>query len=160
MIRPEHIEELLSLPVDERRRLLRLLQESLVVESERRSELPNGDHGSPAAKWLLSKSAGMRRGEVFGLKWFDVDFKRGQLQVQKTKTKLNRTVPMNAVVREVLARQAKSSEHVFPSPRTKARLVDLKKGFNEARLIAGVPDFQSAISVIVPQRALWIAARN
>ena len=32
MIRREHIEELLSLPVDERRRLLRLLQESLLVE--------------------------------------------------------------------------------------------------------------------------------
>ncbi len=56
MIRPEHIEELLSLPVDERRRLLRLLQESLLVESERRSELRNGDRTSPAAKWRLSMS--------------------------------------------------------------------------------------------------------
>ena len=49
---------------------------------------------------------------------------------------------MNAVVREVLSRQAKSSEYVFMSPRTKGRLVDLKKGFNEARFAAGIPDFQ------------------
>jgi integrase len=85
---------------------------------------------------------GMRRGEIFGLKWFDVDFERGILQVRKTKTKLNRTVPMNARVREVLSQQTKSSEYVFTSPRTGGRLVDLKKGFNEARLAAGIPDFQ------------------
>jgi integrase len=85
---------------------------------------------------------GMRRGEIFGLKWFDVDFERGMLQVRKTKTKLNRTVPMNSRVREVLVRQTKSSEYVFPSPRTGDRLVDLKKGFNAARLAARIPDFQ------------------
>jgi hypothetical protein len=56
MIHPEHIEELLSLPVDERRRLLRLLQESLRIQSERRSKLTNGDQASPAATWLLSMS--------------------------------------------------------------------------------------------------------
>ena len=42
---------------------------------------------------------GMRRGEIFGLRWFDVDFERGMLQVRKTKTKLSRTVPMNSRVR-------------------------------------------------------------
>jgi hypothetical protein len=51
MIHREQIKELLSLPVDERRRLLRLLQESLPGEAERPS---NGDQPSPAAKWLLS----------------------------------------------------------------------------------------------------------
>jgi hypothetical protein len=55
MIRREQIEELLSLPVDERRRLLRLLQESLPGDGERQSQL-NGDQPSPAAKWLLSIS--------------------------------------------------------------------------------------------------------
>lgn len=85
---------------------------------------------------------GMRRGEGFGLKWIDVDFDRGTLQVRKTKTKLNRTVPMNARVREVLARQPRSSEYVFTSPRTGGRLVDIKKGFNEARIAAGIPNFQ------------------
>lgn len=53
MIPREKIEELLNLPVDERRRVLRLLQESLLVEDERESS-PDGDQTSPAAKWLLS----------------------------------------------------------------------------------------------------------
>ncbi len=56
MIRREQIEELLSLPVDERRRLLQLLQESLPGDGERQSQPKNEDQPSPAAKWLLSIS--------------------------------------------------------------------------------------------------------
>jgi len=52
MIQREKIEELLSLPVDERRRVVRLLQESLPPEGE--PQATNGDQASPAAKWLLS----------------------------------------------------------------------------------------------------------
>lgn len=55
MIHKERIKELLSLPVDERRRLLRLLQESLPREAEQQSQ-SNRDQPSPAAKWLLSIS--------------------------------------------------------------------------------------------------------
>jgi len=49
----ENIEELLKMPADERRRVLRLLQASL---SGDQTETPavNGGQNSPAAKWLLS----------------------------------------------------------------------------------------------------------
>ena len=53
MIRKEQIEELLRLPIDERRQLLRLLQESLPAETGPQSQR-NGDKPSPAAQWLLS----------------------------------------------------------------------------------------------------------
>jgi integrase len=85
---------------------------------------------------------GMRRGEIFNLKWFDLDFDRSVMQVRKTKTKLNRVVPMNARVREVLNRQKRSSEFVFTSEKTGGRLIDVKKAFGSARLEAGIPDFQ------------------
>ena len=54
MIQREKIEELLKLPADERRRVLRLLQESLPESGEAVSPTTNGDQASPAAKWLLS----------------------------------------------------------------------------------------------------------
>jgi len=54
MIQRERIEELLKLPTEERRRLLRLLQESLPEEGEAVVPSTNGDQTSPAAKWLLS----------------------------------------------------------------------------------------------------------
>jgi len=54
MIQRETIEELLKLPPEERRRVLRLLQESLPEETEAVAPSTNGDQASPAAKWLLS----------------------------------------------------------------------------------------------------------
>ena len=54
MIQREKIEELLKLPAEERRRVLRLLQESLPESEEAVSPSTNGDQASPAAKWLLS----------------------------------------------------------------------------------------------------------
>lgn len=53
MIHRDKIEELLRLPVEERRRVLRLLQESLPEEDEAVTP-SNGNQTSPAAKWLLS----------------------------------------------------------------------------------------------------------
>jgi hypothetical protein len=54
MIQREKIEELLKLPVEERRRVLRLLQESLPEEGEAITPSTNGNETSPAARWLLS----------------------------------------------------------------------------------------------------------
>src|SRR2546429_5226085 len=53
MIRREQIEELLKMPVDERRRVLQLLQASLLGDKTE-TPLVNGGQTSPAAKWLLS----------------------------------------------------------------------------------------------------------
>ena len=53
MIQREKIEELLKLPTEERRQVLRLLQESLTPEGEAASST-NRDQPSSAAKWLLS----------------------------------------------------------------------------------------------------------
>jgi CRP-like cAMP-binding protein len=54
MIQREKIEELLKLPTEERRRVLRLLQESLPENGEALASTANGDQTSAAAKWLLS----------------------------------------------------------------------------------------------------------
>jgi len=114
----------------------------LTEEEENRLFKAIGDDQLLRDVVTVALHTGMRRGEIFNLKWFDVDFGRGTLQVLKTKTKLNRSIPMNTRVREVLNLQPRTSEYVFTSPRTKGRLVDLKKGFSIARSAAGIPDFQ------------------
>lgn len=52
MIEREKIEEILKLPAEERRRLLRLLQDSL-PEADKDTDT-SSNQTSPAAKWLLS----------------------------------------------------------------------------------------------------------
>ena len=54
MIPREKIEELLKLPAEERRRVLRLLQESLPQEGDAVAPSTIEDQTSSAAKWLLS----------------------------------------------------------------------------------------------------------
>lgn len=54
---------------------------------------------------------GMRRGEIFKLRWFDVDFSRGVIHVKDTKAAKDRDVPMSGAVREMLERQPKTGGH-------------------------------------------------
>lgn len=114
----------------------------LTDDEERRLFKAMGDNAQLKDIVTVALHTGMRRGEIFNLKWFDLDFDRGVMHVRKTKTKLNRVVPMNARVREVLSGQKRSSEFVFTSEKTGGRLIDVKKAFSSARLEAGIPDFQ------------------
>ena len=114
----------------------------LTEDEEQRLFKAMGDNAQLKDIVTVALHTGMRRGEIFNLKWFDLDFDRGVMHVRKTKTKLNRVVPMNARVRDVFNRQKRSSEFVFTSEKTGGRLMDVKKSFNSARLEAGIPDFQ------------------
>jgi integrase len=98
-------------------------------------------------EWLcnvvtMAIHTGMRRGEIFKLKWFDVDFSREVIHVRDTKTAKDRDVPMSAAVREMLERQPKTSGHVFPSPKTGGQLVDIKRPFGLACEAAKIKDLR------------------
>jgi hypothetical protein len=54
MIERDKIEEILKLPAEERRRLLQLLQDSLLGKGDDTEPSSTEDQTSPAAKWLLS----------------------------------------------------------------------------------------------------------
>lgn len=90
----------------------------------------------------LATHTGLRRGELFNLRWFDVDLTRGVIHVRNTKTARDRVVPMNAAARSMLERLPKTSGYVFPSPKTGERLVDIKKKFNEACETAKIENFR------------------
>ncbi len=85
---------------------------------------------------------GMRQGEIFNLTWFDVDFPRKTIHIRVSKNGKDRFVPLNQTVLEMLERQPRISEYVFPSPKTKERLVDIKFRFDKARSDAGIKDFR------------------
>jgi integrase len=84
----------------------------------------------------------MRRGEIFSLQWFDVNFERGAIHVRQTKSGKDRLVPMNSTVQAMLESLPKSSGYVFPSPRTGGRLIDIKIGFMRAVAVAKLTNFR------------------
>lgn len=88
---------------------------------------------------IIALNTGLRRGEIFSLKWSDVDFQRGRLIVRKTKASKERFVPINTTVRNLLQSLPRLlSDYVFPSPKTIGRLTDIKKGFRKAVDLAGI----------------------
>lgn len=103
---------------------------------------------SVSPSWLqelitFALNTGMRRGEILGLKWQDVDLARGVLVVMKSKNKEHRTIPLNARVFELLvekqSRRVKSQDLVFTtSSDTMRDERNLTRGFYVALEKSGV----------------------
>ena len=91
---------------------------------------------------LTALHTGMRRGEIFNLKWSDVDLDRGLIQVRVSKSNKQRLVPMNETVRLLLGSIVRTSEFVFPSPKTNNRLNQIKTSFRKAVTRAALEDFR------------------
>lgn len=88
---------------------------------------------------------GMRRGEIFSLKWSDVDFKASLIHVRQSKTGKPRIIPMTANVREEIERLlplAAETEFVFGNPHTRDARTDLKHGFTAVCRKAGIEGFR------------------
>jgi integrase len=73
----------------------------------------------------------MRRGEIFDLKWFDVDFNRLMVHIRQSKSGRPRTIPLNATAESLLEGLPKTSEYVFPSPKTGGRVNDVGRSSSE-----------------------------
>src|SRR2546430_6091175 len=84
----------------------------------------------------------MRRGEIFDLKWFDVDFNRRIVHVRQSKSGRPRVIPLNATTQTLLEGLPKTSEYVFPSPKKSERRVnDVGRQFERAVKNAKIADF-------------------
>lgn len=83
---------------------------------------------------------GLRIGDIFSLRWSEVDFEANILNVFAAKPGKITEIPMNAEVRKVLDswRLGKKNDSVFYNPETGKPFVDLKAGLALACRKAGV----------------------
>ncbi|MGA1825947.1 MAG: tyrosine-type recombinase/integrase [bacterium] len=86
---------------------------------------------------------GMRRGELFKLKWDNIDFERGFISIQDPKGGPDQKIPLNDAARELLHNHPRiESDYVFPGKGGKKR-VCIKKQVNRIKKRAGLPkDFR------------------
>jgi integrase len=95
---------------------------------------------------IAAVSTGMRRGELFNLKWKDVDFENGFIKVEKTKNKERRDVPIDVYLSETLKDLTESREKgdfVFLQ-KNGNRLTEtfIRFRFGAAKKKAGIEDFR------------------
>lgn len=91
----------------------------------------------------IAVNTGMRRGELFGLKWRDIDFNHGLIHLLVTKSGKQRVIPMNDHVRNALLsiRKHDTSPYVFVRTDGDA-LKDVRRGFLSALTKVGIKDFR------------------
>lgn len=101
----------------------------------------------------LALYTGMRRGEMFKLKWNDIDFQRGFITIRNPKGGVSQKIPLNKEARQVLENhpkteiikdnQKKISEYVFLRPDGEP-FTDIRRRVNPIKEAAGIPaDFRA-----------------
>jgi integrase len=84
---------------------------------------------------------GMRRGELFRLKWQNVDFDRGFIRIVAPKGGKSQSIPLNEPARKILKGHPikKDSPFVFPGRGGKQRM-DIKRPLDRIKKNAGLPE--------------------
>ena len=92
---------------------------------------------------VLALFTGFRRGEIFNLKWRDIDFRRNIITLLDTKNGEKREVPMNEQVKTALIRVRKhpESEYIFCGQDGKP-CHDIRKSFFTLLNKSGIKDFR------------------
>ncbi len=87
----------------------------------------------------LALFTGMRRGELFRLKWNNVDFERGFILLVDTKGGGDQKIPLNEAARDLLTRHPRgASPYVFPG-RGGGQRTDIRKQVDRIKVRAGLP---------------------
>jgi integrase len=125
-------------------------EKQLLLEEARKSRSP-----ATYPALMLALNAGMRNGEIRGLQWHQIDFKREFLTVGRSKTEAGegRTIPFNSALLEALKKHAEWYQlrfgridpewYLFPFGKAKhldptRPITTLKTGWVNARDRAGV----------------------
>jgi integrase len=87
----------------------------------------------------LALFTGMRRGEMFKLKWDNIKFDRGFIDIIDPKGGPDQKIPLNEAARELLQNHPRTgSEYVFPGRGGRQR-TDIKHQVNRIKERAGLP---------------------
>ena len=109
-------------------------------------EAINEDYDYQAANFMrMALTTGMRRGELFKLKWDDLDFERGFITIRHDpKGGKDQVIPLNQAARDVIENHPRdeASPFVFPGRGGRQR-TDIKRPVNRIKARAGLPkDFR------------------
>ena len=101
-------------------------------------------HPQAGAMMKMALFTGMRRGEMFKLKWEHIDFERGFILIKDPKGGPDQKIPLNDPARELLDKRPNKADspYVFPGRKGNQR-TNINKPVNEIKQAAGLPkDFR------------------
>lgn len=101
------------------------------------------EHLQAGAIMKMALYTGMRRGEIFKLKWKHINFERGIINIKDPKGGPDQRIPLNDAARAHLNGRPKTNRYVFPSPKG-GHWKNIRKPVNKIKKAAGLPkDFRA-----------------
>jgi integrase len=91
---------------------------------------------------IIALNTGMRKSEILGLKWSQIDLDQGEIILTRTKNNEIRRIPINAVVKRVLSDQPRAVHHPYVFANQHGRVPNFRKLFELAVRRAGIDDFR------------------
>ena len=102
--------------------------------------IENDIHPQAGPMMKMALFTGMRRGELFKLKWKDINFDRGFINIIDPKGGPDQKIPLNDATRELLDNHHKTqSPYVFPGRAGRQR-VNIAKQVKKIKDDAGIPE--------------------
>ena len=95
----------------------------------------------------LALSTGMRRGEILGLSWENIDFQNRRITLLRTKNGERRVVPLVGKAYELIKNlylklEPEGRDLVFPSPNNPKQPISMRTSWNTAVRKAKIKDFR------------------
>ena len=85
---------------------------------------------------------GMRKGEILNLKWSNIDFAQGFIELLETKSGKSRKIPLSKVLKYILSKMTKDNEYVFVNPQTQGPYTTIQKSFGTVVKKANIKNFR------------------
>lgn len=105
--------------------------------------IDNSNDIQAANMMKLALYTGMRRGEMFKLKFSDIDFQRGFIAIRNPKGGVSQKIPLNEQARQALENHPRKAENIFVRKDGKP-FTDIQKRVNHIKEAAGIPaDFRA-----------------
>ena len=111
-------------------------------QTKKLTEVLDAEEDQTAANVMrLALFTGMRRGEIFKLRWDDIDFRRGFITLKDPKGGPDQTIPLNDSARTVFEsiKQVDGNEYVFPGRFSGQHLTNCRDSFARIAKVAGFP---------------------
>ncbi len=112
-----------------------------ILDDDELQRLLNACTGQMYQMVVMAVNTGMRRGEILGLKWENVDLTKLKIQVKHTKSGENRTIPINSFLHNMLDSMSKDSVYLFTISDSR-KMTYIKWPWQDALKRAGIDDFR------------------
>ena len=90
----------------------------------------------------VALQTGMRRGEILNLKWSNIDFEQGFIELLETKSGKSRQIPLSKTLKNMFLQMPKTDEYVFINHQTGKPYTTIQKSFSTVIKKANIQNFR------------------